>query len=177
LFGAPLNLSVVSMPLIDNAGNVVFFATTWDGSSSSRWGEGFFYRRSGGVLETLLEPGDTIAALNGAVVAATTSDRVTRRTGYWIGGSGEALFSAVLELDETKGVTDENRYVLLRGTPGDLAVVYRFGDPLDASGALLTTASEAHLYGNGSVSFGTFDNGENKRRSVLSRLTWGPRHT
>jgi len=77
-FGAPLNLSVVSMPLIDNAGNVLFFAS---------------------------------------------------------------------------------------------------GDPLDASGALLTTASEAHLYGNGSVSFGTFDNGENKRRSVLSRLTWGPRHT
>ena len=165
LFGAPLNLSVVSMPLIDNAGNVVFFATTWDGRSRS-WGEGFFYRRSGGVLEPLLKPGDTIAALNDAVVAATTSSFAERRAGYWIGGSGEALFGAVLELDGNKGVTAENRYVLLRGTPGDLSVVYRGGDPLDTPGALLTTAREAHLYGNGTVSF---VRPEDKGRLVVSQ--------
>ena len=110
-------LSLRPVPVINDAGDVTFSGTTNPAFGVFRTG---LYQRLNGVNLLIVREGDAVPAAGGALIREFDQFDIARAT---MNASGDVTFRVELDTSGPGGVTNDNRFILLKGSAASLAVV------------------------------------------------------
>ena len=140
-------LGLGSVPVINDAGNVTFSGTTNPAFGVFNTG---LYQRLNGVNLMIIREGDAVPAAGGALIREFDQFSVGRAT---MNASGDVTFRVELDTTGPGGVTNGNRFVVLKGSAAGLSVVARQGDVLPDGVVIAQVDSLPSINAVGDVGF------------------------
>ena len=140
-------LGLGSVPVINDAGDVTFSGTITPAFGVFHTG---IYQRVNGVNLLIVREGDAVPAAGGALIREFDQFNIARAT---MNASGVVAFRAELDTAGPGGVTNGNRFVLLKGSAAGLAVVARQGDVLPDGVVIAQVDSLPSINAAGDVGF------------------------